>query len=220
MPHKILFVFATLKEAESFLSKKIRVSQGELYRLNASNWILVTGISILNSILFLSLTIPKIKPCLVVNLGIAGTFSPSIYSLGSTVICKTEIWPELGIYTPAGVNRKLLKFPLWDTIDNKIDLNPTKILHKFQLNLSLPKVTSLTVSGVSGFEKQAQTLKKAFQADIENMEGFALAYACYILKVPFLEIRTISNVVGVKDKKFWDIAKALSSLAKLKEYFL
>jgi len=80
------------------------------------------------------------------------------------------------------------------------------------LPISWPRVVSLTVAGVTGTQARARLLKQKYQAHIENMEGFALAYVCTLAQIPFLEIRTISNLVGTRDKKYWNINLALKKL--------
>ena len=40
------------------------------------------------------------------------------------------------------------------------------------------------------------------------MEGAAVAHLCTLYKIPLLEIRGISNVVGVRDKRKWNLKLA------------
>jgi len=47
------------------------------------------------------------------------------------------------------------------------------------------------------------------------MEGFALALACRTRGVPFLEVRTVSNLVGERDRNKWKLASALEGLGLL-----
>ncbi len=44
------------------------------------------------------------------------------------------------------------------------------------------------------------------------MEGFAAAYAAMQAGLPFLEVRTVSNMVGSRDSEDWDIKGALKAL--------
>ena len=43
---------------------------------------------------------------------------------------------------------------------------------------ALPAVRSLTVAGVTASRERAEQLCRSYGADLENMEGFAVAYAC------------------------------------------
>jgi futalosine hydrolase len=44
----------------------------------------------------------------------------------------------------------------------------------------------------------------------ENMEGSAVAQACFRFDVPFLECRGISNIVGDRCKERWRIGEAMA----------
>lgn len=44
------------------------------------------------------------------------------------------------------------------------------------------------------------------------MEGAAFFYVCIQEKVPFIEIRSVSNEVGERDRTKWNIPLALDSL--------
>jgi futalosine hydrolase len=44
------------------------------------------------------------------------------------------------------------------------------------------------------------------------MEGAAFFYVCLMEKVPFIELRAVSNEVGERDKSQWDIRVAFSVL--------
>ena len=44
------------------------------------------------------------------------------------------------------------------------------------------------------------------------MEGAAFFYACLMMQVPFLEIRSISNHVEPRNRAAWDIPLAIGQL--------
>ncbi|MDD2492134.1 MAG: hypothetical protein PHV12_08105, partial [Bacteroidales bacterium] len=66
-----------------------------------------------------------------------------------------------------------------------------------------------TVSGLP--EKRAQ-LQLGFKPQIESMEGAAFFYVCLLEKIPFVELRSVSNEVGERDRSKWNIPLALSQL--------
>jgi futalosine hydrolase len=57
--------------------------------------------------------------------------------------------------------------------------------------------------------------KSLYSADIETMEGAAFFFVCLRRQVKFLQLRGISNVVGVRDKAQWKTAEALENLANV-----
>jgi futalosine hydrolase len=44
------------------------------------------------------------------------------------------------------------------------------------------------------------------------MEGAALHYICLQQKIKFLQLRSISNTVGERDKQKWEMKKATTNL--------
>ncbi|MNJ47699.1 Futalosine hydrolase [compost metagenome] len=44
------------------------------------------------------------------------------------------------------------------------------------------------------------------------MEGFGVAYAAQQAGIPVLELRTISNIVGPRQRDLWNIPAALQAL--------
>ncbi|WP_026671979.1 futalosine hydrolase [Alkalihalobacterium bogoriense] len=74
----------------------------------------------------------------------------------------------------------------------------------------------LTVSTTTGTKETSEKLKKRFPSAVaEAMEGFGVATAANILRVPMLEIRAISNQVGPRNKEDWKIKEALQQLTKV-----
>ncbi len=159
----------------------------------------------------------------VINVGIAGSFDLSIAPVGSIFVVTKEIWPEYGLKTekgidPKGIDYGLIRLSSGEIIYTEIEIDPYKACAKMGLSFKDKLVTgiSLTVAGVTGNKNLAKELGRRYQAHIENMEGFSIAYWCKIFDIPFLEIRTISNPVGVRDTKEWNIKRALTSLEKIK----
>jgi futalosine hydrolase len=66
----------------------------------------------------------------------------------------------------------------------------------------------VTVSAVSGTLVRAEELAKKFKALCENMEGAAVAHVCRTYDIPFSEIRGISNIAGIRDKRKWKVKEA------------
>ncbi|MER0245661.1 futalosine hydrolase, partial [Streptomyces sp. HSW2009] len=72
----------------------------------------------------------------------------------------------------------------------------------------------LTVSTVTGSAARASELTTRHpRALAEAMEGFGVAEAAAGYRVPTLEVRTVSNPVGPRDRAAWQIGAALDALA-------
>lgn len=71
----------------------------------------------------------------------------------------------------------------------------------------------LTVNTVTGTATSTDALRKRYpDAVAEAMEGFGVASAAAGAGVPFVELRTISNPVGPRDRGAWRIGDALAAL--------
>lgn len=71
----------------------------------------------------------------------------------------------------------------------------------------------LTVSTATGSAVTAERLAAAHpDAVAEAMEGFGVASAAEAYGLPFLEVRTVSNLVGTRDRTAWDVSGALGAL--------
>jgi futalosine hydrolase len=149
---------------------------------------------------------------LVLNVGIAGSFGKHIPA-GTVVTVEKEIFGNLGITYPHKfstlfdenlVNRN--KYPF---TDGKLFCPYLKTFNLGNLKI----VSGITVDAASGEQRQIEKLKTMFNADIETMEGAAFFYVCLSEKVPFLEIRAVSNCIEPRDKSKWNIPLALENLA-------
>lgn len=69
---------------------------------------------------------------------------------------------------------------------------------------------SLSVGMVSGDLQVAHDRFLNYGAFAENMEGSAIAQACYRYEIPFVECRGMSNRAGDRDKLNWELEKAVS----------
>ena len=142
---------------------------------------------------------------IVINLGIAGSFNPSLKN-GALVFVKEEIFADLGIEEDENFI-PISEMPFAKETKNYFTNSFT---HFFLENL--PKVKSISVCKSSGNEKTITKRKKIFNPDIENMEGAAFFQICQNEKIPFVEIRAISNPVTKRNKSLWDIPLAIENL--------
>jgi futalosine hydrolase len=72
----------------------------------------------------------------------------------------------------------------------------------------------LTVWTVTGTATTTERLRTAHPAAVgEAMEGFGVASAARAAGVAFLEVRTVSNEIGPRDRAAWDLRGALERLS-------
>jgi futalosine hydrolase len=74
----------------------------------------------------------------------------------------------------------------------------------------------LTVCAAAASAEDVRLRKQAFPAAMaEDMEGFAVAFACRLRGVSVDVVRGISNVAGDRDKSRWQVAAAVESAGRL-----
>ncbi|MBL7742524.1 MAG: futalosine hydrolase [Chitinophagaceae bacterium] len=203
----ILLIAATAKEISPFL---------ELYRRSDSTQnidVLITGIGLTSATYSLAKQISIKKPLLVIQAGIAGCFDKNI-PLGSVVIIKQDAIADLSVME----NNQLLTMfdlglikPGQPPYSKGRLINPYKELMK---EIKLKKVKAVTINHITTSKQMIGQYGKKFGPAIESMEGAALHYVCLMEKIPFLQIRSISNYVGQRDKKKWNIKEAVINLNK------
>lgn len=154
--------------------------------------------------------------------GLAGAFDLIKNPLCSIWRVKTEIWPEYGLNDGARVVARAFRLPLWsrpgkEDIYEKLELDD---LDALDIKPDAPAMqwcacASLTVAGATAGFNRKDALWNAWHAELENMEGFAAAYACARAEKPFVEIRIVANKVGPRTKDEKDVAGATRALGEI-----
>ena len=176
--------------------------------------ILVSGVGIAQAAACTATALASSTYDLVVSAGIAGGF-PERAQIGSVVLADKIVAADLGAESPEGfLSMEQLGFG-----SNSITVDP-KLLEKVNKALQPSKLsvhigTMISVSTVTGTRKTLQLLTSRIpDALAEAMEGFGVATAARYHRVPVLEIRAVSNLVGPRDRSQWRIEEALHSLKK------
>lgn len=156
---------------------------------------------------------------LAVSAGIGGGFSPDLDSarpvgppsgapLGAVVVAESIVAADLGAETPDGFT------PVTELGFGTVAHHPDPALVKAVAAATGALTgTVLTVSTVTGSAGRATELTARHPGVLaEAMEGFGVAEAAAAHGVPVLEIRTVSNAVGPRDRAAWRIGDALTAL--------
>jgi futalosine hydrolase len=147
---------------------------------------------------------------LVVSAGIAGGFAPHA-PLGCVLVAEAIVAADLGADTPDG----------FATVT---ELGFGRVRHDTAHSATvaaalrgggLPTAVGpvLTVSTVTGTAARAEELTARHPGAVgEAMEGFGVAEAAAGYGTPVLELRTVSNAVGPRDRAAWRIGEAFAAL--------
>ncbi len=195
---QILLIAATAPEIAPFTTSNNKVD------------VLITGVGVPSTMYHLQKRIQQVDYDCIIQAGIAGTFTDDI-DLGKVVLVQQDYFADLGI------EEKGIYSPIFNTgFANKDEfpftdgwlVNSNEALSKS----NLPKVKAITVNKVSDSELQKKQFTSTFNAAIESMEGAALHYVCLQEKKSFLQVRSISNYVGERDKTKWKMKDAIENL--------
>ncbi len=195
----LLLVSATEFELEPFLQENEKVE------------VLITGVGIPNTIYHVTKKLAKKNYDLVIQAGIAGSFNEQILK-GSVVMVKQDTFGDVGME-----EKKSFK-TLFETGFAQADDFPFRngwLLNenKYLSDQSLPIVNGITVNKITDDERFIKRIVEKFRPDIESMEGAAFHFVCLHEKVNFLQLRSISNVVGDRNKKNWQMKDAIENLS-------
>jgi len=157
-----------------------------------------------------SLLVQHFQPEKVFLLGIAGVFPLASHKLGDVVQVEEDRFADLG-YESDGqlVSLDEMGFAMLPTM-LKSHTTVLPILKWRQGGA--PGGKAITVNLITASQERANQLFEKYGADLEQMEGAGVALACTLLNVPFFHIRGISNFVGPREPKKWQVEEACNSL--------
>lgn len=177
--------------------------------------LLISGVGMVATAAWCSRILSQTSYDLAFNLGLCGSFNPA-FGPGQVVNVISDGITGLGA----------------EDGDNYLTLQELKLLdsHEFPFQggrllnqapphsdklSSLPKVEGVTSDTVHGNEQSIAVLINRFQPQVESMEGAAFMYACLINRVPFAQVRAVSNFVEIRNREAWNIADSISNLSEV-----
>ncbi len=197
-PMQILLLAATEQEISPFTNAGTGMD------------VLISGVGLPSAMYHLQKRMQQIDYDLIIQAGIAGSFNRRLVP-GQTLWVKQDAFGDLGteekeIFSPvfdSGLADKN-EFPF----TNGWLLNESEVTKKIEFNAA----KAVTVNKVTDSRLQEQQIISHFDPDIESMEGAALHYVCLQENIPFLQLRTVSNYVGERDKTKWKMKEAIMNL--------
>jgi len=174
--------------------------------------ILVTGVGLIAATYHITKAVYQKRPQLILQAGIAGALDTNL-KLGSVVIIESETIGDLGVMEQ-GSFRSLFDMKFLQGNDapwtNATLLNASGILDE----ILLPKVKGVSINEITTLPSRIERYKYTLGASVESMEGAALHYVGLMENIPFLQVRSLSNFVGERDKSKWQRKEAIENLNK------
>ncbi len=224
MPFESAWVLSCLKNL-----RKTEIAGKILYKGKFSGTdlaVINTGIGKVNAAHSATCIIEAIPVEKIINIGVGGAYPGKGLGVGDIAVAAKEIYGDEGVIDSGGwSSMKKIGIPL-------VQKERKKYFNEFPVMLppllckrpagkegafsgfKLASGNFVTVSGASGTGKRAEELGKKFNALCENMEGAAIAQVCAIYNIPVLEIRGISNIAGIRDKRKWNLSLASENCQK------
>ncbi|MCG2614179.1 futalosine hydrolase [Terrimonas sp. NA20] len=171
----------------------------------------ITGVGLMATTYNLQRQIQVKKPDLIIQAGIAGCFDLSV-ALGTVFAVKKDTVADLG------VTEKSTFHSLFDMGFVKPNHPPYKGgwlvnpgLHLLKKN-SLKKVAGVSVNQITTSKQAINHYTAKYKPVVESMEGAALHYVSLMENIPFMQLRGVSNYVGERNKKKWNIKDSVANL--------
>ncbi len=149
------------------------------------------GVSKVNAALFTQIMIDRFSPDCILFTGVAGGMDPSVKQMDLVVADKL---------TFHDVSLHQLEFCFPNQIWFRTDEELTELIH----NIAEGSRTGAIITGdqfITSMAQKRQLRKRFPEALAVEMEGCAVAHACYVNEVPFAIIRCISDLAdnGAED---------------------
>ena len=159
--------------------------------------VIVTGIGMVNATFSLTKILSEKGYDLVINMGVAGSFSNEI-RIGDVVEVIEDVLSEIGFEN----GNSFSEFTNF-RVENSL---------KVDEKTNLKKAKGITVNTVHGNKKTIAEIVSRLSPDVESMEGAACFMVCDQFEIPCIQIRAISNKVEKRNKKNWNLDLAISNL--------
>ncbi|WP_447640693.1 MULTISPECIES: futalosine hydrolase [Chitinophagaceae] len=169
------------------------------------------GVGAVSATFFTQKYIGQHRPDIVVLGGIAGSFDKEI-TLGKTFLVRSEIQATIGV-EENGIWKDVFDMGFADK--NEMPYHAGRLVNPFldkYNDFDLPLADSISVDEITTNTKRAQTYIDKYHPVLESMEGAAFHFVCLQIGVPFLQVRSVSNYVGERDKSKWNFKLALENL--------
>jgi futalosine hydrolase len=172
--------------------------------------VLITGVGMMATTYSITKSILNKRPDFILQAGVAGCLNEQL-PLTKIVIIENEHIGDLGVEENASF-KTLFDLKLLD--QNSLPWKNGKLSNTVESlkSTGLTIVDGVTVNEISTNKDRIGYYKDQLNASVESMEGAALHYIALQEKIPFLQMRSLSNFVGERDKSKWVMDVAVANL--------
>jgi len=209
-----LIVIPTLNEALPLI-RYAGFSQTDdpiIYQQAGSDWkLMIAGIGTVPVMYNLTRHFAVNRYDRVIHGGIAGSYFLPLQPVDVVQVVR-DTFVDVGI-DHGGIFRWIFHENLWNPEEKPFRHGWMEVPE--DISLKLEPVNSVTVDMVTAGPERKARLAEKFNPHIETMEGAAVFYVCKMEDIPVIQIRAISNYVGVRDRHSWKTEEAIDALTKV-----
>lgn len=172
--------------------------------------ILVTGIGLTATTYSLTKQLTIKRPDLIIQAGVGGCFDTTI-PLGSVVAVKQEAIADQSVVE---LNKLKTLFDLKLVPQDQYPFSKGWLINRNEIvkKARLKKIKGISVNEITTSKLKMKFYKDSFNPVVESMEGAALHYVCLMEKIPFIQLRSISNYIAERNKKNWNMKESIINL--------
>jgi futalosine hydrolase len=200
-----LVIAATPKEIAPFLNELRKDSF-----VGADIDVLIAGIGLTATTYSLMEQLRIKRPGVIIQAGVGGCFDRTI-PLGKVVAVRMEAIADQSVVE---LNKLKTLFDLQLVPQDKFPfkrgwlVNNSEILKKVKMK----KVIGISVNEITTSSERVKFYRNKFNPVMESMEGAALHYVCLKEKIPFIQLRSVSNYIAERNKKNWNMKESIMNL--------
>jgi len=202
-----LVVAATVIEITPFL-EQYKAKKGLFAHIEID--VLITGIGLTATTYSLTRQLNIKRPDIVLQAGVGGCFDNTV-PLGSVLAIRQEAIADQSVIE---LDKLKTMFDLKLVPQDQYPFNKGWLVNKSELlkKVRLKKVKGVSTNEITTSKQEVKFYKETFDPVVESMEGAALHYVCLMEKIPFLQIRSVSNYIGERNKKNWNMKESIINL--------
>lgn len=218
MPFENDYILSCLKDVRKIKAGPSTVHKGKFAGKDII--LAATGIGKVNAAVVSATVLEHFHTRHIICFGVGGAYAGSGLSLGDVAVATKEVYGDEGVIDSRGWHSmKKIGIPLVRSGSKQffneyplprvpVSSLTTATNGKRETSFRIKAGAFVTVSAATGTIHRARELEKRFHAICENMEGAAVAHVCALYKISLIEIRGISNITGVRDRRTWNLKLA------------
>ncbi len=204
-----LVVAATFIEITPFL-EEYKIKKGLFTDIEID--VLITGIGLTATTYSLTRQLHIKRPDFVIQAGVGGCFDNTVL-LGSVLAIRKEAIADQSVIE---LDKLKTMFDLKLLPQDQFPFNKGWLVNKSDIlkKVKLRKVKAVSTNEITTSKQKVKFYTQTFNPVVESMEGAALHYVCLMEKIPFLQLRSVSNYIGERNKKNWNMKESIINLNK------